>query len=127
MATTAPDVGVLLALERTVWDALVSGDVEADRAALSPGFLGVGPDGFGDRDGHVSRIATGPTVVEYRLAEARTVPVADGHVIVSYLATYRRPGQDAEESMYVSSLWSDVDGRWSNVFSQDTPVGEPVV
>jgi len=26
--------------------------------------------------------------------------------------------------MYVSSLWSLIEGNWLNVFSQDTPVGD---
>ncbi|MEJ7801053.1 MAG: hypothetical protein WKF60_11055 [Ilumatobacter sp.] len=33
-------------------------------------------------------------------------------------------GADDGESMSVSALWSWVSGRWRNVFSQDTPVGD---
>jgi hypothetical protein len=45
-------------------------------------------------------------------------------VLVAYRARYRRPGRDDHDEMYVSSLWSFVDDRWCNVFSQDTPVGD---
>lgn len=121
------DVNFFVELERGVWDALVVGDPEADRAVLSTKFLGVYPTGFADADDHVGQLADGPTVADYVIAEARLLQVADGHVMLSYLATYRRPGRDDREQMYVSSLWSLVERRWINVFSQDTPVGGSVV
>jgi hypothetical protein len=119
------DLGFLVDLERTVWEALRRGDPDTDRELLAPQFLGVYPSGFGDRAEHVGQLDGGPTVEAYEIADARLLTVADGHVMLSYRASYRRPGSDAMESMYVSSLWSHVDGRWVNVFSQDTPIGEP--
>ena len=41
--------------------------------------------------------------------------------LLAYCARYVRAGSTEEESMYVSSLWCEHDGRWVNVFSQDTP------
>ena len=121
------DVNFFVELERGVWDALVAGDPEADRAALSAKFLGVHPTGFADADDHAGQLADGPTVADYVIVDERLLQIADGHVMVSYLATYRRPGRDVREQMYVSSLWSLVERRWVNVFSQDTPVGGSVV
>ncbi len=125
MERSEEQLAVFVELERRVWAALVSGDPDADRAALAPDFVGVYPSGFAGPDDHVEQLANGPTVADYVIAEARTLHVADGHVMLSYLATFRRPGRIETESMYVSSLWSLVEGRWINVFSQDTPVGEP--
>lgn len=121
------DLGFFVDLERSVWDALVAGDAEADRAALSGTFVGVYPTGFADAADHAHQLADGPTVAAYSIDGARLLYVADGHVMLSYLATYRRPGRDVDEQMYVSSLWSLVERRWVNVFSQDTPVGDSVV
>ena len=112
-------------LERAVWDALVRGDPAADRAALAPGFVGVYPSGFAGAEDHFAQLADGPTVADYVIADARILDVAAGHVMLSYLATYRRRGAEHTEQMYVSSLWSETDGAWLNVFSQDTPVGAP--
>lgn len=123
---TLDHTAFFLALEREVWDALVRGDVAVDRAALADHFLGVYPTGFAGAHEHVAQLAGGPTVADYLLTDARTLVVADGHVMLAYLATYRRPGSEDREQMYVSSLWSRLDGNWKNVFSQDTPVGEPV-
>lgn len=119
------DVEFFVGLERQVWDALVAGDAEADRACLAEQFLGVYPSGFGDRSGHASQLADGPTVADYELLEPRLLRVAADHVMLAYRARYRRPDRSVPEEMYVSSLWSTVAGRWLNVFSQDTPAGGP--
>lgn len=121
------DLAGAVALERDVWDALVAGDVEADRAMLADRFLGVYPTGFAGADEHAAQLAYGPTVAAYTIDDARLLPIADGHVVLSYRARYRRPDSDDVEEMYVSSLWSMNEARWQNVFSQDTPVGDSVV
>ena len=118
------DTGFFVDLESGVWQALVGGDAVADAAHLSADFVGVYPSGFAGRDEHGAQLSNGPTVAEYEIARARTLVVAPGHVMLMYLARYRRPGAPSFEEMYVSSLWSLRDGRWLNVFSQDTPVGD---
>jgi hypothetical protein len=119
----------LLALETDVWNALVAGDGAADERLLSDDFLGVYPTGFGDRGEHVRQLAGGPTVATFELSRARLVEVSAAAALLAYRAVYVRVGDHAEpESMYVSSLWCRRDGRWVNVFSQDTPdTGEAVV
>ena len=117
------DTGFFVDLERTVWEALVSGDAAADAANVSADFVGVYPAGFAGRDEHGGQLSNGPTVTEYEIARARTLEVAPGHVMLMYLARYRRPSASSFDEMYVSSLWSQQGGRWLNVFSQDTPVG----
>ena len=121
---SARDLTSLLALERRVWEALRTGDVDADLDLLAPGFLGVYPSGYGDRSDHVARLADGPTVASYDIADTRLITIAAGYVLLAYRASYRRSGSDVTETMYVSSLWSQLGGRWVNVFSQDTPAGD---
>lgn len=111
----------LVAAEIAVWQALVEGDAEADGAALHPAFLGVYPDGFADRAAHVAQLAEGPTVTEFALEQRRALPLATGHALLSYRATFRRPGGDGPEVMWVSSIWQRRGPGWINVFSQDTP------
>jgi hypothetical protein len=124
---TAPEPSFFVDLERVVWTALVDGDADADRAALADSFVGVYPTGFAGADDHARQLVDGPTVDWFELADTRTLQVADGHVMLSYRASYRRVRSETIEVMYVSSLWSLVDGRWLNVFSQDTPAGGSVV
>ena len=120
----AHDVAHVVELERRVWEALRRGDAAADRELLAASFLGVYPSGYGDRADHVAQLADGPTVAAYDITDTRLITVADGHVLVAYRASFRRPGSDTTETMYVSSLWSQLEGRWVNVFSQDTPEGD---
>lgn len=119
----------IVALETEVWQALVDGDAAADERLLSDDFVGVYPAGFSGREDHVGQLAAGPTVASFELSEARILVISDEVAMLSYRAAYERVGSSGEEeSMYVSSLWCRRDGRWLNVFSQDTPdTGVPVV
>jgi hypothetical protein len=117
-------------LEAEVWCALVSGDAAADTRLLSHDFLGVYPTGFADRSDHAGQLNDGPTVVEFTLSDERLLVLSDSAVLLSYRADYRRaPRAEGTEleTMYVSSLWCRRDGRWVNVFSQDTPSGRATV
>jgi hypothetical protein len=120
------DLAALTKLETEVWDALRRGDSDEDNRLLAEDFLGVYPTGFADRSDHVGQLADGPTVAEFELSEAQMMVLSDHEVMLSYRADWRRHGGDGgggRQSTYVSSLWSQRDGRWVNVFSQDTPTG----
>ena len=117
----------LLALETRVWDALVTGDGDADGALLSEDFIGVYPDRFAGKDAHTGQLDSGATVAEYRLSEVQVRATgADGGLLI-YRADYLRIGKSDWEVMLVSSLWERRNGNWVNSFSQDTPLtGEGV-
>jgi hypothetical protein len=123
----ALDVETLLELERVVWRALVEGDAAADERCLATDFLGVYPTGYAGRADHVAQLATGPTVAEYELHEARIVAISDEAALLVYRAVYRRPDRGVHEEMYVSSMWCRRGDTWLNTFSQDTPTGGEVV
>ncbi len=119
------DLSFFLALESRVWEALVTGDVAADRALLAPEFLGVYSTGFAKRADHAGQLANGPTVARFRLSEARMVALGPGRVLLAYRADYLRVGGGEEEAMYVSSIWEERDGCWRNTFSQDSSTEAP--
>lgn len=116
------DLADLIALESSVWDALRRGDAAADSDLLADDFLGVYPTGFADRSDHADQLGDGPTVAEYSILEARAIHLSADHVVLAYRAEYQRPGTAETEEMYVSSVWSQRNDLWVNVFSQDTPV-----
>lgn len=123
MAETHMDLDAFVELERGVWDALCRGDADADTRLLSDDFLGVYPSGFATRTEHAGQLANGPTVASYDLHEARLLVVSPDDVMLCYRADWHRIGStdSSAESMYISSLWSRRDGRWLNLFSQDSP------
>lgn len=113
----------LVAAERAVWEALRTGDREADRALLTEDFLGVYPTGFVNRDDHVDELADGPTVLDYEFLEVRTLEVADGTGLIAYRVRFRPAAQAEPITWMVSSIWRrEPDGSLANTFSQDTPV-----
>ena len=115
------------ACEHAVWQALLKGDAEADRAALDDSFLGVYPDGFAGIEAHTDQLVDGPTVAAYTLSEVQVRPLGDGLALIAYRADFQRTGRRAAEAMYVSSIWRRDGQGWRNIFSQDTPVAGPIL
>lgn len=109
------------AYERRVWDALVAGNAAADSALLHPEFIGVYPDGFAGRDGHVGQLEDGPTIASYSIDEVTIKALGLDHALICYRATFRRTSRDTSEQMFVSSVWRKHGTGWINIFSQDTP------
>jgi len=122
-----PAIEFFVQLETKVWDALARGDADADRELLTTDFVGLYTTGFADRSMHAAQLDDGPTVNSYSISEARLLPVSATAVMLCYRADYR-PIRDGaagdDETMYISSLWTERDGRWLNSFSQDTPANQ---
>ncbi len=116
-----PLIDAITALEKQVWEALVSGDATADAALLSNDFLGVYPDGFAAKADHFGQLAQGATVESYTLGQTKLRQLGPDHALLSYRATFRRVGKELDETMYVSSIWQCIGKSWINIFSQDTP------
>jgi Domain of unknown function (DUF4440) len=119
-----PPIDFFVELETQVWEALVRGDADADRALLTSDFVGVYATGFADRSMHAAQLVDGPSVASYSISDTRLIRVSAAAVVLCYRADYRpvrdrRPGGD--ETMFVSSLWTEHDAHWLNGFSQDTP------
>lgn len=111
----------IISSERQVWDALVSGNLDADDALLCDSFLGVYSDGFAQKTDHTSQLNGGPTVTRYAISSCHLRPLGSAHALFSYQADFKRAGAQAPETMYVTSIWERRAGAWINVFSQDTP------
>ncbi len=120
--TSPPSLDQVLSLEKQVWTALVEGNAQADRALLSPDFLGVYPTGFANRDDHVGQFADAPTMAQYELSDTRLRVLSADVVLLSYRADYLRPEAQEWEAMLISSLWERRHDVWINSFSQDTPL-----
>ncbi|WP_299777106.1 nuclear transport factor 2 family protein [uncultured Roseobacter sp.] len=125
---TAEDSALMAELRRcetAIWEALVSGNMAQDAAALHASFLGVYPDGLAGKDDHARQLASGPTVGRYKMDQERVMELGPDYALLSYRATYSRPARTKEDVMYVSSIWKRNGTGWINVFSQDTPAGGP--
>ena len=113
-----------LQLETEVWNALATGNAEADSRLLADNFLGVYGSGFSGKTDHTRQLRNGPTVAHFSLSKARIQVLSEHVVLLSYRAEwvrYESPPASDKESMYVTSIWRCYDGAWKNIFSQDTP------
>jgi hypothetical protein len=122
-----PDTGFFVALERRVWQALTDGDSHADAKLLDAQFLGIYASGFASREDHATQLAHGPTVASFSIHEPRLLTLAPDIVMLSYRASFSRPGgvnAGSVHTMYISSIWRQRDAVWLNVFSQDTLASE---
>lgn len=121
--TGPPSDAELLAVETAVWEALRSGDGDADRALLAPDFLGVYSTGFVDRDDHVAELDDGPTVAEFDILATRTMVTGRDSALIAYRVRFRATVGGEPLEWMVSSIWRrEPDGSLVNIFSQDTPV-----
>jgi len=120
---TEPLHEALLACESGIWEALVSGDIAADSAALAEDFLGIYPDGFAGKSDHIAQLTVGPSVQRYSLSEVRVVPLGARHAAISYCADFVGLGKTETSRMYVTSIWRREGAGWTNILSQDTPAG----
>ena len=119
----APQLPLILDLERQVWEALARGDWQADAGLLHDDFLGVYATGFATRAEHAAQLRGGPVVSSFELQDARLLVVQPDVVMLAYLAVFRRPNAPSAappQRMYVASLWRRLPQGWRNVFSQDT-------
>jgi hypothetical protein len=117
-------VEAFLQLEMEVWNALATGDAEADIRLLADNFLGVYGSGFIGKKDHTGQLQNGPIVAQFSLSNARIQVLSERIVLLSYRAEwvrYESTSESDKESMYVTSIWRDFDGVWRNTFSQDTP------
>ncbi|UWQ73376.1 nuclear transport factor 2 family protein [Leisingera sp. M658] len=119
--TEGPQLAEILTLETKVWEALVSGDPEADGRMLSEDFLGVYPSGFSGKAGHCDQLKDGPVMAQFRLSDAQLRVITEQAVLLSYRARYRSSGSSCWQVMLISSLWEKSASGWLNTFSQDTP------
>jgi len=122
-----PDISYFVALERRVWQALTDGDSHADAQLLDAQFLGIYPSGFASRENHAAQLANGPTVESFSIQEPRLLTLAPDVVMLSYRASYSRPGgvnPGSVHVMYISSIWKKREADWLNLFSQETPAIE---
>lgn len=123
--SVTPNEQELVAAERTVWEALCTGDQDRDRALLAPDFLGVYPTGFVTRDDHVAELERGPIVVDYEIVETRHLPVGPDSALLAYRVRFRPTGDAEPVTWMVSSIWRrEPDGSLVNTFSQDTPAAD---
>jgi len=122
-ATTAEADLFLIAKENEVWEALKNKDKSADAQLLADDFVGLYDTGFGNKSEHVKQMDDSYTLEEYAIRDPRVLRLSPTMSLLLYESTCKATGDwvpYCSRPVYVSSLWTERDGRWLNLFSQDT-------
>jgi Domain of unknown function (DUF4440) len=79
------------------------------------------PIGIMDKAQVVAAMQQAEPWAQATLEDVRSLEVADGVAALSYRATARRAGEQADYTAVVSSVYARRDGDWFLVFHQQTP------
>ena len=112
-----------MGLEIQVWEALKSGDKNANSKLLSDDFLGVYETGLGSKEDHLELLRNGPIISCYEIGSSQLIQLGPEIASLTYSATakfLKNEGKDTQVLLYITSIWARRLNKWVNIFSQDT-------
>jgi hypothetical protein len=112
---------IVVRLEKQGWEAVKTKDYKTYVRSLAEDFVDVLPDGIITKSEEEKAIHQ-LTVYDYKLERLRVVHFAPDVTLLVYKATQKATfsGQPLATPTWVSSLWMKRNGRWLNVFVQET-------
>lgn len=118
---------LLIKLETDILAAQKSGDFSAISNLLADDFQEIGSSGRVYSKAEVLQAIQAGPLLDYAVESFKLLPINDGTVIVTYIATSRRisTGTERVNRAYRSSTWVRRDGSWRMVFHQGTPIPAP--
>jgi ketosteroid isomerase-like protein len=122
--TAASPDSVVVAQERSLFDALQKNDINAFNKALGADFVYVDPTGVNMWQlANSAEMLKGCTTGQITIDSVRTRPVGNDLMIVTYKATGDQTcnGQKAPSPVYSMSVWQKRGGRWVAVAHSETP------
>ncbi|WP_179233065.1 nuclear transport factor 2 family protein [Paenibacillus rigui] len=115
----------LLALKEKALEATRQGDSEFYRHYLAEGAIAVGPFGILDKEGIVAQMASGSTRFRSsKIEDTRVMALSSQSGLVTYKATFETSNEGGAKvsSMFVTTVYAQIDGVWQGVFYQQTPL-----
>jgi len=112
---------IAVRLEKETWEALRTKDYRTYVRLLAKDFVDIEPGGIITRDEEEKGVVQ-LTVDDYKWEGLRIVHFSPDVTLLVYKATQKASfgGQPVPTPTWVSSLWIKRNGRWLNVFVQET-------
>jgi len=112
---------IAVRLERQGWEAAKAKDTIAYMRLLAEDFLRVGSDGINTKSDEKEGVDE-LTVEDYKWEGLRVVHFTPDVTLLAYKATQKASwrGQPIPTPTWISSLWIKRNGKWLNVFYQET-------
>jgi hypothetical protein len=114
----------LIAKEMDIAAAQKRRDFSAVEAVLADGFHEIGSSGRLFSKSEIVEAIQEIQIIDNAFEQFKLLPIDDGCVIVTYVATVKRihQGQEHRNRAYRSSIWMEREGSWRVVFHQATPL-----
>jgi hypothetical protein len=111
----------IVAKEREELDSLKSGDMTLFSSLLADNAVFVDAHGSAAKD-EVVQHTVGFRLTEFTMEDVKFVPVSSNSGLIAYrlteTGTYQ--GKEFAGEVYVSALWTEKQGKWVCLFSQET-------
>lgn len=107
--------------EKAVWEALKRKDYDTFASFLDSAQVEVEPHGVYDKAGTLKLVRTFDAS-KGELSDFKTVKINDDATLVTYVVTISGP---KPEKGRASTIWVNRGGKWSALYHQGTPVGDP--
>ncbi len=117
----------VISLEKKGWEALKKQDVEGLAGMTADDFVGIFDDGSRVTKDELLKTLPDFRVTKYDLSDIKAVRVTRDVVLLTFKAKYttKTKGQDAAtKSVHAASEWVRRDGKWLNVFYQETALAK---
>jgi hypothetical protein len=114
----------LIAKEIDIVAAQKRRDFSAVEGLLAEDFHEIGSSGKLFSKSEVLKAIQEVQIIDYSFEHFELLPIDDGYVILTYIASVRRShrGQEHCNRAYRSSTWMKRNGSWLAVFHQATPL-----
>jgi hypothetical protein len=112
---------MVIAKEKEVINLSVRADLEPFSYLLSDDVLAVYDTGYASK-GEVLSGLKKMTDIHFAMDDVRVIPICDSAGLVIYRMTedWKQDGNRLTREYYVSSLWVEHSGKWTNKFWQET-------
>lgn len=112
----------ITAKEREELEALKAGNVAAFGELFSDDAVFLDPHGFANKT-EVLQHTADFKVIDYAMDDVKVVVLSDNSGLIAYKLTQkaRSHGKEFSTQAFASAIWSERNGKWVCVFTQETP------
>lgn len=126
METLIEDIrDTLLTLKEQALDATKNSNTAFYQSYLSDDAIAIVPFGVFNKDALVQQMGSSNSPFQSkRIDDTRVIVLSPESGIVTYKATYESKSDQKEFTVFVTTVYSRIDGKWKGVFYQQTPLQE---
>jgi hypothetical protein len=113
---------VIVSKERDELNCLKQTDVQCFSDLIAENALFVDAHGVANKQQVIAQVS-GLKLTDFTISDVHYIPLADRSGLIAYTLTEKGSAnsKDFSAKVFVSAIWTERDGKWQCVFSQETP------